>query len=203
VVTAGACTFNQERSSPSRIRLPPQVDLPAGAAAYQVPFRSVRFIGPAGRDCTGSGGSGVGTASVSGVEVMVYADGYECGFFPDSAEAALIRRNEPQNCGSPQAVSGREDVPTGLAGHLAYLVTGNPWADDGGGVSLVMHTPLRSGLADPGRYITCSLPRRDAAICAAALVHRFDEIMRPRGVGQAALDRAAAQITRYVNARLR
>ncbi|MFC5749867.1 serine/threonine-protein kinase [Actinomadura rugatobispora] len=202
VVPVLSCAFDRERSSPSRIRLPPQVALPARAAVYQVPFRDVRFIGPAGQDCGGTGGSGIGMAGTRGVMVVLYTRGYECGFFPDSNEAAQRRRTTPQHCGSPRAVSDREDIPIGLPGHLAYLVSGHPMNDQTDGVSLVMHTPMRSDLVDAGPYIHCYLPRRDADICAAALIHRLDEIMRPRGVGQAALDRAARQITRYVGAHL-
>ncbi|GAA3935844.1 hypothetical protein GCM10023085_16630 [Actinomadura viridis] len=203
VVPVRSCGFNEQRSSPTRHRLPSEVRLPASAAVYQVPFRGVRFIGPSAGSCTGSGGSGIGTARVNGVEILLYVDGYECGFFPDSEEAAEVRRTMPQNCGSAQRVSGREDVPTGVPEHQAYLVTGNPITRARGGVSLVMRTPWRSGMSDPGLLISCSLPRSGADTCTAALTHRLDEIMRPRGVSQAALDRAARQIARYVDAHLR
>ncbi|TDD79761.1 serine/threonine-protein kinase [Actinomadura rubrisoli] len=204
VVPVRSCRFNDQTSAPSRVRLPSEVRLPARAAVYQVPFQGVRFIGPAGRNCTGSGGSGVGVAGVKGVEVTLYVDGYECGYFPDSDEAAYVRRTEPQNCGSPQKASAREDVPTGRPGLLAYLMTGGPTTRRAGGeVSLVMHTSWRSGRSDSGLLITCFLPRGDADICAAALTHRLDEIMRPRGVPQTALDRAARQIARYVDTHLR
>ncbi|MFC6930837.1 serine/threonine-protein kinase [Actinomadura yumaensis] len=95
-VSARSCGFNEARPSPpSRVRLPPEVRLPAGAGVYQVPFREVRFVGPAGRKCTAGGGSGVGTAEAGGVTVLLYRRGYECGYFPRGGEAARLRRTDP------------------------------------------------------------------------------------------------------------
>ncbi|MFD0691891.1 serine/threonine-protein kinase [Actinomadura fibrosa] len=203
-VPVRSCSFNEQTSPPGRVRLPSEVRLPEGTAVYQVPLRGVRFLGPAGRKCTGSGGSGIGVAAVRGVNVVLYADGYECGFWPGTDEAAKIHRDQPQNCGGPRPTPDRQDVPTGVPGARAYLVTGDPLSSTGwDGVSLLMYTPWRSGLSDLGLFITCELPRAQARVCAAALTYRLDEIMRPRGASQAALDRAADQIDRYADAHLR
>ncbi|WP_206664003.1 hypothetical protein, partial [Thermomonospora catenispora] len=209
LVAVRACPFGADPSpaAPRPVRLPRQVRLPEGAAVYEATgtYRGVRLIGPAEADCKADGGSWVGSAVVrtdaGGVEVQLYSRSYVCAYFPDSAQAAELRRTRPTWCTEPGSVRERQDVPTGLPGHEAYLTV-----EDGrpGAVILRMLALDRaSGGPGPGLMITCDLPRSRAEICVAALTHRFVEIMGRAGASAQVLDRAARQIRAYVPSRLR
>ncbi|MCP2343469.1 serine/threonine-protein kinase [Actinomadura rupiterrae] len=148
------------------------VRLPVGAALYRFQ-KDTYVIGPSGQDCSassgnGGGGSGVGSGRAGSVQTFeAYSLGtskiHVCLYFPDSPDAAKIRRTEP--CTSD--IKGLTPLDTGDPGVQAVTAPNAVAAADrppSPYVSVVLAL-LKGG------SITCVQPLAKADICTAALTY--------------------------------
>ncbi|XVQ11899.1 serine/threonine-protein kinase [Spirillospora sp. CA-255316] len=194
--------------SPAPVRLPPQVRLPRGAAVHRF-GENTYMIGRAGDPCSSIGGVSGGTASIGRAGAGMVSSAFQfsagtmsgtvCRYFPDSADAARIRRNLP-DCASD--IDDRRDLPTGAPGVLAMTA---PIPDElREGVPASPYVAITLALMEEGdpaaAAISCTMPWTQAAVCTAALTYHFVRAMERGGITTADLGRVARDIEAAVTA---
>ncbi|WP_051108890.1 serine/threonine-protein kinase [Actinomadura flavalba] len=192
-----------QAAPPATLTLPARIRLPEGAAVY---YGGDQFmIGPAGRECLSSAGAASGTHDV-GTPATGFVSrswqgsvgtiaGMMCEYFPDSPEAARVRRDR----GDCTSSTPRTALPAGAKGVRAVLVPGDI-ADAGPPpprVSVRLVTVSDNGAPTS---TTCSMPWAKRDLCTAALGYAYLLHAEGTATPAATLDAALARIGTYVTA---
>ncbi|WP_021591650.1 serine/threonine-protein kinase [Actinomadura welshii] len=186
---------------PAKVTLPAQVRMPRDTVVYWTQQGPV--IGPSGGGCEGSMGVNSGLSTAGDVRTALVVQEWQgsvggirsslCQYFPDSPQAER-ERAEAGDCTS--GVTGRQDIPTGVPGVLAMMVSEPPSEPPPSPyVSAKLSTLGTKGVAWP---ISCTAPLANADICTAALTYWYVQGVQEGRPAKADLDRAAKRIADFV-----
>ncbi|RFU36530.1 hypothetical protein DZF91_37770, partial [Actinomadura logoneensis] len=188
------------RGAPAKVRT--AVRLPAGAAVYRFD-KGVYVVGPAGRTCSGSSGNSsagttIGRGAAAG-SVFTYApfsigsfNISTCQYFPDSPEAAKIRREA--QCTSDLRVRR----PLDLGRPSPKMMVGlNPPTTEAKPASPYVAVVL--GVLNGGS-LTCRLLAAQADVCTAALTFGVERATAGKPLTPAAVAAVQRQIADAVAA---
>ncbi|MFC5184293.1 serine/threonine-protein kinase [Actinomadura harenae] len=188
------------KSAPPKVRT--AVSLPAGAAVYRF-AQGDYVVGPAGQTCSRTSGNssasatiGRGAASGSVSTYSPFSIGSfnigTCLYFPDSPEAAKIRRSG--ECTSDLRV--RRPLDLGRT-DLKAMVGLDPVSTEAAPPSPYVSVVL--GILN-GPSLTCRLPQAQADVCAAALTFGVERAAGKRPFAPEALERVQRRIADAVAA---